>query len=201
MARKDLPWQAEFTEQDRDLIVGWVQEKFSPWDRWGRPLAELGTPAHFFIHQPGWDTSAIVCENVDRTLDPTKARRMLRTLGFNNVLIEAYLTALRIANANRSEDEIFANLWLNLSGAGAATHLQEILTADKENAERWNSYLRAERKTWGDVKLSDRAKAKIADEIIGGLTRIQEFPAKNAEALRARFKRYTKRYLGSPIRT
>ena len=198
MLFRSTPWQTEFSERDRDLIIGWIQENLSPWDRWGRPLAELGTPARLIIHR-GLNQSPVFCENVDRDLDLAEARRMLRTLGFDKGFIESYLDALRVAKANQKEDVIFANFWINLSGMGAAAHLQEILTADKEDARRWKEYLKKEGKTWADVQLSDNAKATIAEEIIGGFARALKFPAKNAEALRVRFRRYTKRYLRSPI--
>jgi len=193
MARKNLPWQAEFSREDRNLIIKWIEEHLSSADRWGRPLANLGSPARLTIHRSGRDTPPVVC-NVRPGLDPSRARRILRELGFDKDFIDSYSSALRVSHAGRPED-VFANMWLNLSEAGAAVHLREILTADKENAHRWKAYLKKEGKTWGDVRISATAKAKIVEAIIQGFN----LPSKHWDALRQQFCEYTKRYLRSPI--
>lgn len=131
---------------------------------------------------------------------------MLRELGFGKDFTDSYVSELRVGKFADSVNEVLSNIWLNLSGTGAAAHLQEILTSDKERASRWKHYLKSEKKRWKEVEISDSAKAMIAIEIletgglphkITGMVKLQ-LPAKNVGALRKRFARYEKKYPGAP---
>jgi hypothetical protein len=85
MARKDLPWQAEFTEQDRRLILEWINRNLSPWDRWIRPLAELAKDKReLIIHLTGLDTPPIRC-NVGPQLDAGKQSGCCGNLGSEKI--------------------------------------------------------------------------------------------------------------------
>ena len=184
MARADTPWQAEFREQDRKLIIEWINSNLNPTGRWGLPLAEQGSPLQLAIHRP------LICK-FRPDLDTKRARKMLRELGFDRGFIDSYTDALRTARSRLTEDDVFANMWLNLSEAGAGVRLEKILTTDKENEKRWKAYLKKEGKKWANVQLSHKAKGLIGEEVI----RSFGLEGYNAEALRVRFRRYAKRYL------
>jgi hypothetical protein len=212
MARKDLPWQADFNQADKARIVRWINEKFSPWDQWYRPLLELDSPLEFRLFQivpPSklnrLDWPQFPCK-VDPDLDSSDAQQMLLKLGLPDILVSEYLECLRRARGGReSENAIFADLWINLSDMGAGANLREILTADKADAQRWEAALEKHGKTWADVRLSMKAAGEIADALLAELEKAtganvgRGYKHGRPEALRARFKAYTKKYFPQGI--
>ena len=201
MARKNT-WQADFNQDDKKLILRWINENLSPWDRWGLPLIEIfawkKNPTFTIPLAIKIDGTGLSLTCKDPKMAPARTRRLLRELGFPKDFIDSYTRAREVALGRRriiSEDEIFENMWLNLSHAGAGANLHKILTADKESARRWKAYLRAERKTWADVYLSNTAAAEIADHLLAGFEKDMGIMVRRGKgALRKRFQRYIKRY-------
>lgn len=207
MARKGTPWQADFNQRDKELIVRWINENLSPTDRWYRPLLKLDAPLEFRLFQivpPSklnrLDWPQFPCK-VEPDLDPSDAQQMLLKLGLPDILMSEYLECLRGARGGReSENMIFADLWINLSDMGVVPNLYKILTADKADAQRWKAALKKHGKTWADVRLSTRAAGEIADALLvefekaTGANVGRGYKHGRPEALRTRFKAYTKKY-------
>ncbi|MDO8739415.1 hypothetical protein [Candidatus Deferrimicrobium sp.] len=209
MARKDLPWQADFNAQDKKRIVRWMIDQHGAWDTWGRPLATLEwwkgrTPRTMLFTVPDFQGNRVtmdVAVVVNPRLRTADVRKAFRVLGLPHA--DAYIKAHRAFVArNRpveTEDDIFRSLWINLSHMGAGANLHGILTADKADARRWKAALKKAGKTWADVYLSTKAAAEIADAILGEMLGKQY--QRGSEALRTRFKKYLKELFGKTVRT